>query len=49
MVNHPYFLMMTGVMILMPGMDEGAVVERIEYQSDEPALYLPFMKAITAV
>ena len=30
-------------------MDEGAVVERIEYQSDEPALYLPFMKAITAI
>ena len=29
--------------------DEGAVVERIEYQPDEPALYIPFMKAITAI
>ncbi len=29
--------------------DDGAVVQRIEYQPDEPALYMPFMKAITAI
>jgi len=30
-------------------MDDDAVVQRIEYQPDEPALYMPFMKAITAI
>ena len=29
--------------------DDSAVIQKIEYQSDEPALYLPFMKAITAI
>ena len=31
------------------GMDDNAVIQKIEYQSDEPGLYIPFMKAITAV
>ena len=31
------------------GIDDNAVVQKIEYQSDEPALYIPFMKAITAI
>lgn len=30
-------------------MDESAIVERIEYQPDEPALYFPFINAITAI
>ena len=30
-------------------MDESAVIQKIEYQPDEPALYIPFMKAITAI
>ena len=30
-------------------MDDSAVIQKIEYQSDEPALYIPFMKAITAI
>ena len=30
-------------------MDDGAIVERIEFQPDEPALYFPFIKAITAI
>ncbi len=29
--------------------DDGAVIQRVEYQPDEPALYMPFMKAITAI
>lgn len=31
------------------GMDDNAVIQKIEYQSDEPGLYIPFMKAITAI
>ena len=30
-------------------MDDSAVIQKIEYQPDEPALYIPFMKAITAI
>ena len=30
-------------------MDESAVIQKIEYQPDEAALYIPFMKAITEV
>ena len=30
-------------------MDDRAVIQKIEYQPDEPALYIPFMKAITAI
>ena len=30
-------------------MDDDAVVQRIEYQPDEPTLYMPFMKAINAI
>ena len=29
--------------------DDDAVIQKIEYQPDEPALYIPFMKAITAI
>ena len=29
--------------------DGAAVIQRVEYQPDEPALYMPFMKAITAI
>ena len=31
------------------GMDDNAVIQKIEYQPDEPGLYIPFMKAITAI
>ena len=31
------------------GIDDNAIVQRIEFQADEPALYIPFMKAITAI
>jgi len=44
-----FFLTMTGVMILMLSMDDDAIVEKIEFQPDEPALYFPFIKAITAI
>ena len=30
-------------------MDDSAVIQKIEYQPDEPSLYIPFMKAITAI
>ena len=30
-------------------MDDSAEIQKIEYQPDEPGLYLPFMKAITAI
>ena len=30
-------------------MDDSAVIQKIEYQPDEPAPYIPFMKAITAI
>ena len=30
-------------------MDDSAEIQKIEYQPDEPALYIPFMKAITAI
>ena len=30
-------------------MDDEAVVQRIEYQPDDPALYMPFMKSINAI
>ncbi|MDC1318823.1 efflux RND transporter permease subunit [Candidatus Thioglobus sp.] len=31
------------------GTDDNAVIQKIEYQPDEPGLYIPFMKAITAI
>ncbi|MDB4026495.1 efflux RND transporter permease subunit [Candidatus Thioglobus sp.] len=31
------------------GMDDNAVIQKIEYQPDEPGLYIPFMKGITAI
>ncbi len=30
-------------------MDDGVIIERIEFQPDEPALYFPFIKVITAI
>ena len=31
------------------GIDDNAIIQKIEYQPDEPGLYIPFMKAITAI
>ncbi len=31
------------------GMDDNTIIQKIEYQPDEPGLYIPFMNAITAI